>query len=182
MTHSHRVTRAIALLSLVLSILAFVETTPRSSAGISTWTRGPTTFNNGGSTVGPASTYAPTVAIATDKVERLRATAFYSSSSGGHLQYAGSLTAEYVVQNSNGTLTAVLAATSSFNPTNSNTTILSGIVGEPVQADNHTNFNGGSTLVWSVSGTNAVCTFTNGASAISVYVTIIVETFAVGST
>lgn len=146
-----------------------------------------TIFNNGGSTVTTSGgTYAPTIAVPTDKAMRLRATAIFSSSNAGHLQFAGSLTAEYVVQNANGTLTAIPAAGNSQNPTNSNTVTVSGattnVTGEWVQAGNDANFNGISTLVWTVSGTNAIVTFTNNSTIAAVFITIIVETFTVGST
>lgn len=171
------------LLALLAALL-----TPASSASatVSTATIDRTIFNNSGSTVTTSGgTYAPVVPIPIDKAMRLRATAIFSSSNAGHLQFAGSLTAEYVVQNANGVLTAVPVSGNSQNPTNSNTVTVSGattVTGEWVQADNHANFNGISTLVWTVGGTNAIVTFTNNSTTVAVFITIIVDTFAVGST
>lgn len=169
---------------LLIAIVAIALSSSTSTATVSPVTGNKYVFNNGGSTVLHGSgTYAPTITIPTDQVERLRATAIFSSSSGGHLQYGGSVTAEYVVQNSNGTLTAVPAATNSFNPTNSSTTVVaSSMTGEFVQATNTSALNGTCSLGWSVSGTTAVLTFTNASSATDVYVTIYVDTLAAGST
>lgn len=171
----------------LLLLLAVLLTIRDASAVVSAAVIDRTLFNNGGLTVTTSGgTYAPTVAVPTDKAMRLRATAIFSSSNAGHLQFAGSLVAEYAVQNANGTLTAIPAAGNSQVPTNSNTVTVSGattnMTGEYVEADNHANFNGISTLVWTVSGTNAVCTFTNNSTTAAVFITIYVETFTVGST
>lgn len=122
------------------------------------------------------------IATHTDKGMRLRAVCMFSAASASHLANFGSLTAEYVVQNKNGTLTATAAATSSFNPINSNTTVATGYIGKDVQADDHAALNGICTLTWSVSGTNAVCTFTNNSSTTALNVIISIDTWESGST
>ncbi len=122
------------------------------------------------------------IATHSDKGMRLRAICMFSAASASHMSNFGSLTAEYVVQNKNGTLTATAAATSSFNPINSSTTVATGYIGKDVQADDHAALNGICTLTWSVSGTNAVCTFTNNSSTTALNVSIVIDTWESGST
>jgi hypothetical protein len=131
-------------------------------------------------------TFTADYPIPTDQGARLVAVALFSSASGGHLLNFGTLRAEYAVANKNGTLSAPTAITTpgSTNPLNSSTT---GEAAAHVQASDtaFSNVGGGifPLLQWSISATNARCTFTNNSStSITANVTIVIQAILVGST
>ena len=123
-------------------------------------------------------TFTADYAIPTDQVARLRAECIVSSATSSHLAACASLMAEYVVENKNGTLSAPSAISSGLNPANNSSTTF---VASGAQASDYV-ATGAVTLTWSISGTNARCTFTNVGNTISVNVTIVISAILVGST
>ncbi len=127
--------------------------------------------------------------IPTDQGARLEARVLMSAASGGHLNAFGSLWAEYVVENKNGTLAAPAAAQCSFNPINSNTVVATSLGGGArVQAMDGA-FKADpavgpfSSATWSISGTNARLTVTNQSnSAVTANLTVFVKAYIAGST
>ena len=133
-----------------------------------------------GTAAGSGGTFTADYAIPTDQAAKLRATAVASHATAAHLDGAASIVAEYVVQNKNGTVTAPGATSGSNNPSNSATTTF---VASAAQASDAGVWSGGvPALAWSVSGTNARCTFTNTGTASTVNVTIVIEAIIAGST
>jgi len=123
-------------------------------------------------------TFTADYAVPTDQVARLRAECIVSIASGGHLASCASLVAEYVVENKNGTVSAPSAIASSNNPANDTTTTF---VASAAQASDYI-ATGAVTLTWSISGTNARCTFTNVGNPSAVNVTVVIKAILVGST
>lgn len=133
-----------------------------------------------GTAAGSGGTFTADYAIPTDKCAKMRATVIASHAAASHLDGAGSCTAEYVLQNKNGTVTAPTAATGSANPCNSTTTTF---VASTAQAFDAGIWSGGTpNASWSISGTNGRLTFTNTGSASTVNVTVVIQAIIVGST
>lgn len=128
-------------------------------------------------------TFTADFTVPTDQVMRLRAWAFLSAASASHLTAGCAVCGEYVVQNKNGTVTALTAETGSQNPNNSDTTNVTSLVGNMgVQATDNATWNGISTCHWSIVATSARLTVTNNSSTTDANVTVLIETKTVGST
>ncbi len=127
--------------------------------------------------------------IPTDQGARLEARVLMSAASGGHMNAFGSLWAEYVVENQNGTLSTPAAAQCSFNPINSNTVVATSLGGgAKVQAMDGA-FKADpavgpfSSATWSINGTNARLTVTNQSNtSVTANLTVIINAFIAGST
>lgn len=136
-----------------------------------------------GTAVHSNGTFVADFTIPTDQVMRLRAWAFLTAASGGHLSAGCAICGEYVVQNENGSCSALGAETGSQNPNDSNTTNITSRVGDMgVQATDNGVWNGISQCNWSVVGTVARLTVTNKSSTTDANVTVFIEAKAVGST
>lgn len=114
----------------------------------------------------------------TDRATRVVAFVGMSNFAASHLANAGFITCEYVVENKNGTVTAVTVYTSSNNPSNSNTTTF--VAAHAQAADSAFAGGGPSTCVFSVSGLNARVTVTNQ-GATTADVTVLLQAYTWGS-
>lgn len=132
------------------------------------------TATNGGGTF--TATVVTSAAPYTDRIVRMKATAYLSAASASHLTKVASLVAEYVVANRNNTTTAVTALATSANPDDSTGLLTS----RPEVADTEMNT---STAAWTLSSSNAVLTVTNnGTGSVDANVTVVVDIESVGST
>lgn len=84
----------------------------------------------------------------TDQVQRIKVYCIASSATASHLSAGGAWVAEYVVENKNGTVTAISAVGSSNNPSS-----FANLAASNAEAGDTAFVN--TTGVWSVSGTNA---------------------------
>jgi len=120
-------------------------------------------------------TYTCSYAIPTDRVAYLKATVIMSQLDAGHIENGASFGCDYVVENSNGTLSAPSALNTSAN-TASNPVAAIGtstsaryMITSRAEASDPGFLNSGSgiapTCTWSISGTNAVLTVTNNGSS-----------------
>jgi hypothetical protein len=132
-----------------------------------------------GTAANAGGTFAANYAIPANQVAHLRARCIVSHATAGALDNCAALVASYVAENKGGAAaSAPTALVGSNNPSNSNTTTFEA---SDAQASEY----GGSglvTLTWSVSGTDAVCTYTNVGNTVTVNVTIVIEAILVGST
>lgn len=106
--------------------------------------------------VADGDTVTMNIAVPSDKVMRIRAEVFWSTTApafNGHMNQSNGHFTEYVVQNKNGTVTAPSASPSTANPNNSNT-LVQGISVAGVQTDSMSVI----ASTWGISGTNAQLT------------------------
>jgi hypothetical protein len=123
--------------------------------------------------------YATTLDRATRLVAHVGLTNFAAS----HLANAGFVTCEYVVENKNGTVTAVPTFGSTINPANENTATF--VAAHAQGSDTAFSNSGGGTFPqcrWSISTTNARVTVTNNSvTSITADVTVWIQAFNFGS-
>lgn len=131
-----------------------------------------------GTAASSGGTFNADYVIPTDKTVMMRVYCIVSAASASHQASSAALYAEYVVENKNGTVTALAALGSSVNPGNSNTATF---VAAHAQGSDY-GASGTVTLTMSVSGLNARATYTNVGNAVSVNVTIVFDVIIVGST
>jgi hypothetical protein len=138
-----------------------------------------------GTAAASGGTFTADYAIPTDTGARLVAVVLLSAANAAHMNAFGSLRAEYVVENQNGTLSAPAAvpAPGSTNPLNSST---AGEATAHVQATDAAFSNSGGglypTAVWTISGTNARLTVTNqSVTSIVANVSVVISAIIAGS-
>lgn len=130
--------------------------------------------------VASGDTVTMNIAVPTDKIIRIRAWIFWSTtepSAVGHLDQADGQFCEYVVQNRNGTVTAIPASSGNANPINSNTLAAGVSIAAVV-----TNEGLADTATWGISGTNAQLSAPNRDGDNSNDLAVVFDIMHVGST
>lgn len=124
-------------------------------------------------------TFTADVAITADRSLNLRAHAFLTAASGGHLIAVGAYETENLVYSNNGAIATPTAISGSNNPQSSTNLRPSRVIAQ----DSAFQSGGGaaSTASWSVSGTNARLTVTNNGTSQDADVTVVVEIYKTGS-
>jgi hypothetical protein len=168
--------RHLSLLFVAFCVLALSSDNARATSTASTRDLGGKYYK--GSAASGGGTFVVTYASTTDRATWLSAKCGLSDVSATHLHDAGFLTAEYVVENKNGTLTAATSYSSSNNPSNASTTTF--VAAHAQAADSAFTGGGPSTLAWSVTTPNAILTLTN-TGATTADVTCLIEAFYFGS-
>lgn len=134
-----------------------------------------------GSAAAAGGTMTCDYATTTDRASWLVARVGFSNVSAAHLANAAYVTCEYVVENKNGTLSAVPTFSTSINPANSSNLLASrAMAGDSA----YENVAGGqwTSCAWSISGTSARVTVTNNSiSATAADVTVWIQAFNFGS-